>query len=129
MLRRSLLAITFGAVTAALAPACSSPSDEDVSCRSAFVDTTGTLQSGGSSQIVLNTPDVYRTVMTMDQLARAFQTPRSTIARRVAEARTAILESTEALLREDKKLSPSAVASVIRQARSQLHVTLSRVLK
>ena len=49
-------------------------------------------------------------------------------ARRVAEARQQILASTETLLRDERRLSPSAVASVIRQARSRLDVTLSRLL-
>ena len=66
--------------------------------------------------------------LTMDQLARLYQTPRSTIARRVAEARQQILVATEALLRDERRLSPSSVASVIRQARSQLDVTITRLL-
>ena len=67
--------------------------------------------------------------LTMDQLARLYKTPRSTIARRVAEARQAIVVATEALLRDERRLSPSAVASVIRQARSQLEVTITRLLE
>jgi RNA polymerase sigma-70 factor (ECF subfamily) len=66
--------------------------------------------------------------LTMDQLARLYKTPRSTIARRVAEARQQILEATESLLRDEKRLSPSAVASVIRQAKSRLDVTITRLL-
>lgn len=67
--------------------------------------------------------------LTMDQLARLYQTPRSTIARRVAEARTAILAATENLLRDERRMSPSAIASVIREARSRLEVTISRLLE
>ncbi|MFO0672931.1 MAG: sigma factor-like helix-turn-helix DNA-binding protein [Polyangiaceae bacterium] len=66
--------------------------------------------------------------LTMDQLARLYQTPRSTIARRVADARQAVLAATESLLRDERRLSPSAVASVIRQARSRLQVTITRLL-
>lgn len=66
--------------------------------------------------------------LTMDQLARLYQTPRSTIARRVTEVRQQILAATESLLVSERRLSPSAVASVIRAARSQLHVTISRLL-
>lgn len=66
--------------------------------------------------------------LTMDQLARLYRTPRSTIARRVADARQQILTATEALLRDERRLSPSAVASVIRQARSRLDVTITRLL-
>ena len=67
--------------------------------------------------------------LTMDQLARLYKTPRSTIARRVAEARQQILEATEALLRDERRLSPSSVASVIRQAQSRLEVTITRLLR
>jgi RNA polymerase sigma-70 factor (ECF subfamily) len=67
--------------------------------------------------------------MTMDQLARLYKTSRSTIARRVAEARQEIVASTEALLRDEKRLTPSAVASVLRQAKSQLEVTITRLLQ
>lgn len=66
--------------------------------------------------------------LTMDQLAHLYKTPRSTIARRVAEARQQILVATEALLRDEQRLSPSSVASVIRQAQSQLEVTITRLL-
>ena len=66
--------------------------------------------------------------LTMDQLARLYKTPRSTIARRVAEARQQILVATETLLRDERRLSPSSVASVIRQARSRLEVTMTRLL-
>jgi RNA polymerase sigma-70 factor, ECF subfamily len=67
--------------------------------------------------------------LTMDQLARLYKTPRSTIARRVAEARQQILVATETLLRDERRLTPSSVASVIRQARSQLEVTITRLLR
>jgi RNA polymerase sigma-70 factor (ECF subfamily) len=65
--------------------------------------------------------------LTMDQLAHLYNPPRSTIARRVAEARQRVLASTEDLLRKEQRLSPSAIASVIRQARSQVRVTITRV--
>jgi len=71
----------------------------------------------------------YLEGLTMDQLAHLYKTPRSTIARRVAEARKAILEATEAMLRDERRLSPSAVASVIRDAKSRLEVTLTRLLE
>ncbi|MBS2018042.1 MAG: sigma-70 family RNA polymerase sigma factor [Deltaproteobacteria bacterium] len=67
--------------------------------------------------------------LTMDQLAHLYKTPRSTIARRVADARQQILASTEALLEDEKRLTPSAVASVIRQAKSQLDVTITRLFR
>ncbi len=67
--------------------------------------------------------------LTMDQLAHLYKTPRSTIARRVAEARAAVLTATESLLKNERRLSPSAVVSVLRKARSQLDVTLTRLLQ
>ena len=67
--------------------------------------------------------------LTMDQLAKLYKTPRSTIARRVAETRERILAATESLLQTEKRLSPSAVESVIRQARSRLDVTVTRLLR
>jgi RNA polymerase sigma-70 factor (ECF subfamily) len=66
--------------------------------------------------------------LTMDQLAHLYKTPRSTIARRVGEARKQILVATETLLRDERRLSPSSVASVIRQAKSRLEVTITRLL-
>lgn len=67
--------------------------------------------------------------LTMDQLAHIYKTPRSTIARRVAAARQEILTATETLLRSEHRLSPSAVASVIRQAKSRLDVTITRLFQ
>ena len=67
--------------------------------------------------------------LTMDQLSTLYKTPRSTIARRVARVRQEILDATVARLERDAKLSQSAVASVIREAKSQIHITISRLLK
>jgi RNA polymerase sigma-70 factor, ECF subfamily len=71
----------------------------------------------------------YMGGLTMDQLAIMFKTSRSAIARRVAEARNAILANTERVLREDHGLAPSRIASMIRRADSQLNVTMSELLK
>jgi RNA polymerase sigma-70 factor (ECF subfamily) len=67
--------------------------------------------------------------LTLDQLAQIYKTPRSTLARRVAATRQQILEATESLLRDEQRLSPSAVASVIRQAQSQMQLTITRHLR
>jgi RNA polymerase sigma-70 factor, ECF subfamily len=67
--------------------------------------------------------------LTMDRLSTLYKTPRSTVARRIAEVRQAILASTEALLREEQRLSPSAAASVLREAKRQINVTMSRLLQ
>jgi RNA polymerase sigma-70 factor (ECF subfamily) len=66
--------------------------------------------------------------MTLDQLSKMFRTPRSTIARRVDEVRDAIFSQTERDLRDRHRLSPSEVASLIRAARSQVQLTLSKIL-
>ncbi|WP_394842220.1 hypothetical protein LZC95_34715 [Pendulispora brunnea] len=66
--------------------------------------------------------------LTMDQLSHLYKTPRSTIARRVAEVRRRILETTERLLRDERRMSPSAAASVIRRAQSQFEITMTQML-
>jgi RNA polymerase sigma-70 factor, ECF subfamily len=71
----------------------------------------------------------YMGGMTMDQLATMFNTSRSGIARRIAEAREAILANTERVLREEHGLAPSRIASMVRRADSQLNVTISKLLK
>lgn len=90
----------------------------------AFERVLGGLDEGGRTILRLH----YIDGLTMDQLARLYKTPRSTIARRVAEARQEILSATEALLRDERRLSPSALASVIRLGKSRLEVTITRLL-
>lgn len=67
--------------------------------------------------------------LTMDQLAHLYKIPRSTIARRVAAARQQIMQATESLLRDERRLSASSVASIIRQAQSRLQVTFTTLFK
>ncbi len=67
--------------------------------------------------------------LTMDQLSRMYRTPRSTIARRIEQVRRDVLAATEQHLRNAHRLSPSEVASVIRSARSQFHLTLTKSLQ
>lgn len=90
----------------------------------AFKRVLGALDESGRTILRLH----YIDGLTMDQLARLYKTPRSTIARRVSEARQQILQATEALLRDERRLSPSALASVIRLGRSRLEVTITRIL-
>jgi RNA polymerase sigma-70 factor, ECF subfamily len=71
----------------------------------------------------------YLQGLTMDQLATMYKQPRSTVARHVAEARARILTLTHEVLRTEHGLSPSALASVFREAKSQLQMTFSRLLK
>ncbi|MEO6953441.1 MAG: sigma-70 family RNA polymerase sigma factor [Polyangia bacterium] len=71
----------------------------------------------------------YVEAMTMDQLARMYQTSRSSVARQIDDVRRQLLVSTERKLQEDHRLSRSEVASVIRDAQSRFESTLSGFLK
>jgi RNA polymerase sigma-70 factor (ECF subfamily) len=123
-------------------PATSEPVREDLSFSTdpelAYLKESARTEFGDAFRRVLEGLDPeQRTILrlhyvqglTMDQLARLYKTPRSTVARRIAKVREQIVAETEALLREEWRLSPSAVASVIRQARSQLQLTITRLLK
>ncbi len=93
--------------------------------RDAFSEAVNQLEAKERSLLRLH----YVDGLTMEQLSRMFQTPRSTIARRVDEVRQLILAATERLLAEQHRLSPSEITSLIRGARSQLDLTLSQFLK
>ena len=54
---------------------------------------------------------------------------RSTIKRRLAACREALLDHTRALLREKLGLSPESFESLARLVASQLHLSISRLLK
>ncbi len=66
---------------------------------------------------------------TVDELAVAYQVNRGTISRRLAGVRRRILGETFRLLGERLRLSPSELTSVMRAVRSQLHLSLSRLLR
>lgn len=63
--------------------------------------------------------------LTMDQLAPMFQMSRSSVARRIDAVRRDILASTTQRLRDDLRLSPSEVKSLLAGADSQLQRNLS----
>jgi RNA polymerase sigma-70 factor (ECF subfamily) len=65
---------------------------------------------------------------TVDELALAYQVNRGTVSRRLAAARRRILAETYRLLGERLRLSPSELNSLMRAVRSELHLSLSRLL-
>lgn len=67
--------------------------------------------------------------LTIDRLAESYKVPRSTIHRRLMAVRQQLLDATISALREERRMTPSTIASVIRLARSQLQVTISRWLE
>lgn len=92
--------------------------------REAFREALAKLDAEARSILRLH----YMQGLTMDQLAGMFHTSRSSIARRVAAVRTEILERTEQYLREERGLSATEVASLVRRADSQLNVTITKLL-
>jgi RNA polymerase sigma-70 factor, ECF subfamily len=66
--------------------------------------------------------------LTIDQIGAIYGAHRATAARWLERARVKLAERTEELLAEEFSMDPGEVASVIRLVRSQLHVTLERVL-
>lgn len=66
--------------------------------------------------------------LTIDELAAMYHVHRATAARWIAAAREAVLEGTQRVLVASLKLSASELDSLIRTMRSQLDVTLSRLL-
>ncbi len=93
--------------------------------RDAFTRAVELLEPSERSLLRLH----YVEGLTMDQLSRMFQTPRSTIARRVEAVRKDILSGTERLLTEAHRLTPSEVNSLLTGARSHLQLTMSQFLK
>jgi RNA polymerase sigma-70 factor (ECF subfamily) len=67
--------------------------------------------------------------LTIDQIGAIYGAHRATAARWLERARAKLAERTEELLAEELSMDPGEVASVIRLVRSQLHVTLERVLR
>jgi RNA polymerase sigma-70 factor (ECF subfamily) len=63
------------------------------------------------------------------QLAKLFRVDRSTIKRRLADVRDALLQHTKAVLREKLGLSPGSFESLARLLTSQLHLSVARLLK
>jgi RNA polymerase sigma-70 factor (ECF subfamily) len=66
--------------------------------------------------------------VTLDELARLKNLHRATIARRLAAARKSILEETRRQLRERLSLSTDELHSLVRFVRSQLDVSVARML-
>lgn len=91
----------------------------------AFQRVVGGLEAKERAMLRLH----YIDGLTMDQLSALYKTPRSTVARRIQEVRAQVLEETVTLLRDEGRMTESAVASVLREAQSQLNVTISRLLE
>ena len=72
--------------------------------------------------------DHYARGLTVDQIAQLHGYHRATAARRVQRARDALLEGIRLLLAERLGLSGAELESVLRLVRSQMNVTLERVL-
>jgi RNA polymerase sigma-70 factor (ECF subfamily) len=90
-----------------------------------FVQALGELQPRERTLLRHHTIDR----LTIDQISAIYGAHRATAARWLERARVKLAERTEELLAERLSLDSVEVASVIRLVRSQLHVTLERILK
>ncbi len=63
------------------------------------------------------------------RIAALFQVDRSTIKRRLADCREALLAETWRILGDDLGASPDSLQSILRLVRSQLHVSVGRLLR
>jgi RNA polymerase sigma-70 factor, ECF subfamily len=70
----------------------------------------------------------YRDGRSIDEIGALLGAHRSTAARGIAEARDAILAGAQRLLGERLRLTPSELESLVRLLRSQLHLSVSRLL-
>jgi RNA polymerase sigma-70 factor (ECF subfamily) len=70
----------------------------------------------------------YRDGRSIDDIAALLSVHRATVARRIAEAREAILDETRRRFETRLGLSPAELQSLIRLLRSQLHLSVSRLL-
>jgi RNA polymerase sigma-70 factor (ECF subfamily) len=66
---------------------------------------------------------------TVDELSVAYQVNRGTILRWLARVRRRILAETQRQLGERLRLSPSELNSLMRALRSDLHLSLNRLLR
>jgi len=66
--------------------------------------------------------------MTLDELAALFHVHRATVARRIADAREAVLDEARRLFSRDANVAPAEVDSLFALVRSQLDLTLSSLL-
>ena len=81
-------------------------------------------RSDAEHVVVLRLQPTDLRVEGLSRLRKGLRTVSSVLYERgLAEARQEILTATEALLRDERRLSPSALASVIPLARSRLEVT------
>lgn len=71
----------------------------------------------------------YRDGRSIDEIGALLHVHRSNAARRVAGARDAVLEEARRRLEASLRLTPAELQSLIRLLRSQLHLSLSRLLR
>ena len=64
-----------------------------------------------------------------EQIAALFNTHRSTVSRRVAAAREALLFGTQAVLRERHGMSPDEISSLVRAAQSQVEMSIHSLFR
>lgn len=70
----------------------------------------------------------YRDGRSIDELGALFSAHRATVARWIAQAREAILDDARRRLEARLRLTPTELQSLIRLVRSQLHLSVSRLL-
>jgi RNA polymerase sigma-70 factor (ECF subfamily) len=66
--------------------------------------------------------------MTIDELGAIYHVHRATISRQLSAARAAIFDETRRLLAERLRLAPSEINGLLRAVRSQLNLSLGRIL-
>lgn len=71
----------------------------------------------------------YRDGRSIDELGALFSVHRATVARWIAEAREAILDDARRRLEAKLGLTPSELQSLLQVVRSQLHLSVSRLLE
>src|SRR5262249_27998389 len=72
--------------------------------------------------------DAYARSLSIDQIAGIHGCHRATAARRIERARDRLLTTVRVVLRDKLGVSERALESVLRLVKSDLHVTLERVL-
>jgi RNA polymerase sigma-70 factor (ECF subfamily) len=70
----------------------------------------------------------YRDGRSIDEIGALLATPRATVARWIARAREAVLEDARRSLEARLHLTPSELQSLVELLRSQLHLSVSRLL-
>lgn len=94
-------------------------------CRQAIHDAVAALPPRGQTLLRYQLVDG----LTADQIARVYHVHRVSVHRWLADLRSSLLESVQARLKEELRASADDVDSILRLVRSQLDVSLHRLLK